>query len=162
MPQRGLLFWLLRGLEKLLVGLDGEHERRGVVFGAGQGGGVVGERGFGKVVLRKVLGDALPACHTVAGVGLGERPEVPGATIGGVDGLGAGGEFINELGATPFQPIGIGEADEGLGVVRTLGGEAFPVSGRLGMGGWGEIHNGEMYTAPWTIFGVSASVLERQ
>jgi hypothetical protein len=107
--------------KQTLVRDDCEIERRGIVFGAGEAGGVVGERGARQLILRKAARDLAPALDARAEVRFGERPQVPGTAIPLVRLLRARRERADHLGATSGEPVRIREDHHRLCVVGAPG-----------------------------------------
>ena len=89
-----------------------------VTLCAGEGRGVVGEEGAGKVVVAEPVSDLLPPGDAGSRVGFGQRPEVPCGALAGIGGDRTAGEFPDDLAATPVQPVGIREPDERACIVR--------------------------------------------
>ena len=96
-----------------------------VTLRTGERRGVVGEQGTREVVVVKSVGNLLPASDSGSRVGLGQRPEVPRGTLGGVGGDGSAGEIADDIAAAAVQPIGIGQCDECARVVRPEFDDAF-------------------------------------
>src|SRR5688500_11529554 len=94
----------LRGSgEQPLVGRDGEQQRVRVVLGPGEAGVVVGHVGEREVVVGEAGGHLLPARGALPRVGRRERPEVPGAAVGGIGGDGATRQLADDVGAAAAQ-----------------------------------------------------------
>src|SRR5215510_312928 len=102
--------------EQTFIACDGELEGYRILFVVGETGGVVGERRARELIGGKTLRNLEPPVDALAQVWLRERPEVPCASIRGINLLRSSGKLLDRVGASAREPVGVRQDDQGLGI----------------------------------------------
>ena len=119
--ERRPLMGLDRFRQELVVGGDGKSERQRIVLGAGKACGVVSECGAGELIGGELSRHLVPSLDAATDIGLGERPQVPRATVCRIHGFCSCGERTDDLRSAAGEPVRVSEDHHRLCIGRPRG-----------------------------------------